>query len=252
MPPLHFPGHRRLIENPHKHRSYLRYSRRARSRRRAIHCCHPSRQLPCRRVSATIPPPFSSSPPHFPILNHFLVTSSVASRISCSVVMTSPRKTLRKLCFTYGGINQCAWLASSIITLCTHKTTCLVIIPNWALPSHCIPLKFCSTWVGPTCLVLLFFTKKNIALPGLSLIYLGQRQKGMEELEDAASQKATEEHSVIDEAIRDGGEGYTVFSIVRLVSPCFRLKIVDWICSPLVSSTVRPRTSSRMPRPATF
>ena len=39
------------------------------------------------------------------------VTSSVASRISCSVVMTSPRKTLRKLCFTYAGTNQCAWLA---------------------------------------------------------------------------------------------------------------------------------------------
>lgn len=97
-----------------------------------------------------------------------------------------------------------------------------------------------------------FFTKKKISVPGLSLIYLGQRQKGMEELEDAASQKATEEHSVIDEAIRDGGEGYTVLSIVRSVKPCFRLKTVDWICSPSVSSTVRPRTSSRMPRPATF
>jgi hypothetical protein len=53
-------------------------------------------------------------------------------------------------------------------------------------------------------------------VPGLSLIYLGQMQEGMAELEDATRQKATEEHGVIDEAIRDRGEGYTVFSIVRL------------------------------------
>lgn len=52
-------------------------------------------------------------------------------------------------------------------------------------------------------------------MPGLSLIYLGQTQEGMTELEDASRQQSTEEHSVIDEAIRDRGEGYTVFSIVR-------------------------------------
>ncbi|KAH9006595.1 hypothetical protein EDB86DRAFT_2875032 [Lactarius hatsudake] len=48
---------------------------------------------------------------------------------------------------------------------------------------------------------------------GLALIYLGQIEEGMAELQDATSQKATEEHGVIDEAIRDRGEGYTVFSI---------------------------------------
>jgi hypothetical protein len=41
-------------------------------------------------------------------------------------------------------------------------------------------------------------------------------QEGMAELQDATNQKATEEHGVIDEAIRDRGEGYTVFSIVGL------------------------------------
>jgi hypothetical protein len=41
-------------------------------------------------------------------------------------------------------------------------------------------------------------------------------QEGMAELEDATRQQVTEEHSVIDEAIRDRGEGYTVFSIVRV------------------------------------
>jgi len=48
---------------------------------------------------------------------------------------------------------------------------------------------------------------------GLSLIYLGQMQEGMAELQEAMRQRATEEHGVIDEAIRDQGEGYTVFSI---------------------------------------
>ncbi|KAF8506593.1 hypothetical protein F5888DRAFT_1643648, partial [Russula emetica] len=59
---------------------------------------------------------------------------------------------------------------------------------------------------------LLFYLKKK-PLSGLSLIYLGQTQEGMAELEDATRQQVTEEHSVIDEAIRDRGKGYTVFSI---------------------------------------
>jgi hypothetical protein len=97
----------------------------------------------------------------------------------------------------------------------------------------------------------LFFHKKNNFVLGLSLIYLGQVQEGMAELEDATRQQATEEHSVIDEAIRDRGEGYTVFSIVRLKRYLFPLQ-TDWICSPLVSSTVHRRTSSGTPRPAIF
>lgn len=47
----------------------------------------------------------------------------------------------------------------------------------------------------------------------------------MVELDDATRQKATEEHSVIDEAIRDRGEGYTVFSIVRFKNCCFLFKV---------------------------
>jgi hypothetical protein len=60
------------------------------------------------------------------------------------------------------------------------------------------------------------FTLFKHPVPGLSLIYLNQVQQGMAELEDATRQKATDEHGVIDEAIRDRGEGYTVFSIVCL------------------------------------
>ena len=85
-----------------------------------------------------------------------------------------------------------------------------VIILNSALPLNYTPLRSCLTKVihHPH-----FFQISN-SVPGLSLIYFGQREEGMAELQDATSQKATEEHAVIDEAIRDGGEGYTVFSIV--------------------------------------
>jgi hypothetical protein len=41
---------------------------------------------------------------------------------------------------------------------------------------------------------------------------------GLQDMAEAQKEKVTEEHNVIDEAIRDRGEGYTVFSIVSL---CF-------------------------------
>ena len=50
---------------------------------------------------------------------------------------------------------------------------------------------------------------------GLSLIYLGREEAGMADLAEASADKVIEEHGVIDEAIQDRGEGYTVFSIVR-------------------------------------
>ena len=91
-------------------------------------------------------------------------------------------------------------------------------------------------------------SKEENSVSGLSLIYLDQVQEGMAELQDAARQKATEEHSVIDEAIRDRGEGYTVFSIVRPQTTVSFVFEVDWIRSPLVYSTARRRTSSGTPR----
>ncbi|KAI0629088.1 hypothetical protein C8Q77DRAFT_334363 [Trametes polyzona] len=47
---------------------------------------------------------------------------------------------------------------------------------------------------------------------GLTQIYMGNAQ-GLADMEDARREKATEEHGVIDDAIQDRGEGYTVFSI---------------------------------------
>jgi hypothetical protein len=40
---------------------------------------------------------------------------------------------------------------------------------------------------------------------------------GLQDMAEAQKEKVTEEHNVIDEAIRDRGDGYTVFSIVSLV-----------------------------------
>ncbi|SLM40574.1 Tetratricopeptide-like helical domain [Lasallia pustulata] len=48
---------------------------------------------------------------------------------------------------------------------------------------------------------------------GMCYIYLQQKEAGMGDLSYAAKEKVTPDHDVIDEAIREQAEGYTVFSI---------------------------------------
>jgi len=48
---------------------------------------------------------------------------------------------------------------------------------------------------------------------GLCLIYMGRLDEGLADMEDARKAKVIQEHGVIDEAIQDKGQGYTVFSI---------------------------------------
>ncbi|KAI9676622.1 MAG: hypothetical protein M1829_002939 [Trizodia sp. TS-e1964] len=48
---------------------------------------------------------------------------------------------------------------------------------------------------------------------GLCYIYLQQKEAGMEDLSFAVKEKVVEEHNVIDDAIREEADGYTVFSI---------------------------------------
>ena len=50
----------------------------------------------------------------------------------------------------------------------------------------------------------------------LTNLYVGNEAEGLQDMEEARKEKVTEEHKVIDEAIRDRGEGYTVFSIVSV------------------------------------
>ncbi|EIN06661.1 hypothetical protein PUNSTDRAFT_72366 [Punctularia strigosozonata HHB-11173 SS5] len=57
------------------------------------------------------------------------------------------------------------------------------------------------------------FSAEVLFNKGLSQIYMGQVQEGLADMEEARREKATDEHNVIDDAIQDRGEGYTVFSI---------------------------------------
>jgi neutrophil factor 2 len=45
-------------------------------------------------------------------------------------------------------------------------------------------------------------------------MHLGDPASGMQDLSEAVRNKAIPEHDVVDDAIRDRGEEYTVFSIV--------------------------------------
>ncbi|KAK7057495.1 P-type phospholipid transporter [Favolaschia claudopus] len=57
------------------------------------------------------------------------------------------------------------------------------------------------------------FSAEVLFNQGLALIYMGRMEEGLADMEEARRVKATDEHNVIDDAIADRGEGYTVFSI---------------------------------------
>ena len=60
------------------------------------------------------------------------------------------------------------------------------------------------------------FSAEVLFNKGLAHIYLGNTEQGLRDMQDARLDKQTAEHNVIDDAIRDQGEGYTVFSIVSV------------------------------------
>ncbi|KAL9711652.1 hypothetical protein Ac2012v2_004723 [Leucoagaricus gongylophorus] len=57
------------------------------------------------------------------------------------------------------------------------------------------------------------FSAEAMYNKGLSLIYMGRVQEGLQDMQEASRDKAIDDHKVIDEAIRDRGEGYMVFSV---------------------------------------
>ena len=52
-------------------------------------------------------------------------------------------------------------------------------------------------------------------------------QEGLADMEEASREKAIDDHSVIDDAIREHAEGYTVFSIVSAIHRLSLLCITD-------------------------
>lgn len=80
------------------------------------------------------------------------------------------------------------------------------------------------------------------------MVNTGQMDKGLQMMQEARREKATEEHNVIDEALADQGQGYTVFSIVSAPSYTADGKTLYLHSISLsVYSTVRRRRNSRMP-----
>lgn len=59
------------------------------------------------------------------------------------------------------------------------------------------------------------FSAEILFNKGLTQINLGYEEEGMVDMKEASRLKVMDEHGVIDEAMQDRGQGYTVFSIVR-------------------------------------
>ncbi|MCJ1394914.1 hypothetical protein MMC18_007794 [Xylographa bjoerkii] len=85
---------------------------------------------------------------------------------------------------------------------------------------------------------------------GLCYIYLRQTEEGMGDLSYAAKEKVTPDHEVIDEAIKEHAEGYTVFSIpVGVVyrpnsAKVKNLKTKDYLGKARLIASVNPSNST--------
>lgn len=92
-----------------------------------------------------------------------------------------------------------------------------------------------------------YITHQCWAHRGLCYMYLGDESSGMQDMVEAQRLKAIPEHNVIDDAIRDRGEEYTVFSIVshfRLASLLVTRDLI-WLDSPTSPSAC----CSDLPKP---
>ncbi|KAJ7436161.1 hypothetical protein B0H11DRAFT_2111589 [Mycena galericulata] len=69
-------------------------------------------------------------------------------------------------------------------------------------------------------LVFKLFSAEVLFNQGLCLLRLGQVEKGLRDMKTASQVKATQDHVVIDDAIRDRGAGYIVFSVPAGI--CYR------------------------------
>jgi len=85
-----------------------------------------------------------------------------------------------------------------------HKNfeeTLLYLRGNKFINYEQLGLKFC------------LFSAEALFNKGLSLAYMKRLEEGLVDMEEARREKITDDHNVIDDAIRERAEGYTVFSI---------------------------------------
>ena len=87
------------------------------------------------------------------------------------------------------------------------------------------------------------FSAEILFNKGLAQIYMGRAQEGLADMEEARREKATDRHNVIDDAIQDRGEGYTVFSIVRPVECMKSFLLHNSFISQLGYFIVPPKTN---------
>ncbi len=68
------------------------------------------------------------------------------------------------------------------------------------------------------------FSAEVLYNKGLCQMKLGRTEEGLRELKEASSNKAAEEHNVIDVAIQRLGEDLTVFSVVSIYT-----LVIQWV-----------------------
>lgn len=110
-----------------------------------------------------------------------------------------------------------------------------VRVPGALYQHSCLTLAFASRNYEQLGLKFRLFASEVLFNLGLSRIRMERMDKGLEYLEKAKSLTMIEDHDVIEDVIRHKGEGYTVFTIVRLsiIHIFSRLVTLGWIpCTP--------------------
>jgi hypothetical protein len=128
--------------------------------------------------------------------------SNVGFPISCSRGTTWRRRISRRRYYTSEETRRCAFYSPFLFRVSTDPSD-----STTSSNYEQLGLKF------------RLFSAEVLFNKGLSQIYMGRTAEGLTDMQEAARDKATDEHNVIDDAIQDRGEGYTVFSIVSQQLP---------------------------------
>jgi tetratricopeptide (TPR) repeat protein len=130
---------------------------------------------------------------------HYVITDTFNAEFPtfCLVATTSLSRILSRPCFSCVEIRRCEFCL--FVDRRFFFASSLLMGSNYEQ----LGLKF------------RLFSAEVLYNKGLSLIYMGRLDDGMQDMYEASKDKAIDDHKVIDEAIQDRGEGYMVFSVVR-------------------------------------